>query len=421
MVGEQGTPTAARRRPWYARAGAAVWRLLRRDVTGRDRGVALLLALTTVAILAAFSVEFSYNMRISVHQSTNMKKEVQAYYNARSAMEIARGVIFAQKRFQQMLGPLGGNIQNLELWRYSCNFAEIFATGRVQFLGKELFSLKSYEGVGIENGGFSCEIEPEDGRVNVSRAANQNDKSVMFRKIYALLRRYFGLETIEARDREATELVLNIIDWVDADDARSDIDETGKVIDAGGAGERDYRKYGYEARNAKPDTNAELRLIEGMTDALYCDIASKLTVYETEKLNVNTADIEVLKALICEYVEGDMRAVCGASGMGDATVGYGFASPIDYVGELIETCRQIKGFLLMPAFSSPQQFVQIFGKLPAPLNTLVRVNQQQLLQEVGTKARVLRVRTTGTMGHVRKALEAVIDSGGGNYIYWNES
>jgi len=149
MVGETRTSGSGsgEGRPWYARAGAALWRLLRSpaasgrrllmtDVTGRERGVALLLALTTVAILAAFSVEFSYNMRISVHQSTNMKKEIQAYYNARSAMEIARGVIFAQKRFQQMLGPLGGNVGNLELWRYSCNFAEIFATGRVQFLGK---------------------------------------------------------------------------------------------------------------------------------------------------------------------------------------------------------------------------------------------------------------------------------------------
>ena len=404
------------------RAGAWLWRQLRKDVTKSERGVALLLALTTVAILAAFSVEFSFNMRVSVHQSTNLKKDVQAYYNARSAMEIARAVIFAEKRFQAMLGPLGGNISSLELWRYSCQFAEIFATGRVQFLGKELLNLKSYEGVGVENGSFECTIEPEDGKVNVSRVGNLSEKSVLFRKVYALLRRYFGIDTIESRDREAVELVLNIIDWVDPDETRSDIDEAGRVQEGGGAEvDRSYGKYGYEARNAKPDTNEELRLIEGMTDELYCDIATKLTVYDTEKLNVNTADIEVLKALICEYVVGDMRAVCGVSGMGDATVGYGFASPIDYVGELIETCRRIKGFLLMPAFSNPQQFVQMFSKLPAPLNTLVQVNQQQLLQEIGTKARVLRIRSTGEMGGIRKTLDAVIDSGAGTFVYWRES
>lgn len=396
--------------------------LLLRDVTNDRRGVAMLIVLTTVAILGAFSTEFSYNMRVSVRQAGNMRREVQAYYNARSAMEIARAVIFAQQKFQTMLGPMAGNMGNLELWRYACDFARIFATGEVKFLGATLFSLKDQEGIGVDEGSFSCKIEPEDGKIKVSRVGTVEEKSAIFRQLYAVLRRYFGIDSMETKDQEAVDLILNIIDWADADDTRSDIDETGKIIEGtageGGAGSGDYSRYGYKARNAKPDSNEELRLIEGMTDELYCDVGKELTIYDTENLNVNTANIEVIKALICEYVQGDMLAVCGLSGAGGLATGS--LTPIDYIGELIETCRTIKGKLMMPAFSNPQAFTAIFGKLPAPLNTMVQVNTAQLQKEIGVRARVLRVRALGKVGLVKKRLEAVIDSQGAKYVYWRE-
>ena len=160
------------------RPKTSVWRqvrrLLARDVTSDRRGVALLISLSAIAVMAAFSVEFSYNMRVNVHQATNLKREVQAYYHARSAMEIARAVIFAEKRFKTLLGPLGGQA-NLELWRYACKFAEIFHSGNVNFLGTTLFSLKDYDGIGVKDGEFSCEIVPEDGRINVGRVGNLQD------------------------------------------------------------------------------------------------------------------------------------------------------------------------------------------------------------------------------------------------------
>ena len=391
------------------------------------RGAALIIALVFTALLSAFSVEFVYNMRVSAHLSNNLKWELQAYYNARSAMEIARAVIATQKKFQTMLSAVsGGKKANLELWRYACKFAQIFATGDVEFLGRNLFSLRDFEGVGIASGSFECEIVPEDGKVNVSRATNATEKTALFRKLYAILRRYFGVESIEQRDREAVELVLNIIDWVDMDEARSDIDDKGNVVDtSGGAGEGgNYRRYGYEARNAKPDSNEEIRLIEGMTDEIYCDVGTKMTVYDTQKVNVNTADIEVVKALICEYVTGDMMQACGTTGMGTGAgalgIAVGYATPVDYVGQLIETCRQIKGMLMVPAFPNPQAFTGLFAKLPAPLNSMIQVNARQMQAEVGIEARVLRIRSVGQAGPIHKQLEAVIDTSAAGYVYWRE-
>lgn len=416
----RGGPTATLRR-----AARAVWRLLRTDVTRNERGVALLLAMAAVAVLAAFSVEFAFNMRVAVHQASNMQKEVQAYYNARSAMEISRAVIFASRQFQSLNQLTGGRLGNMQLWRYSCDFAKIFSTGKVEFLGKDLFDFQGQEGIGALEGTFECEVIPEDGKISVARTANLQQKGAVFREVYAMVRQYYGLDDLSAKDKEVAELVLNIIDWIDPDETRSDVDPaTGAVTDAGAPETGNYSRYGYEARNAKPDTNAELRLVEGMTDELACHLGDKFTVYPTDKVDVNVADNDVLKALICEYLQGDIGAVCfgagGAGGMGGATAGYGFSVAIDYVVYLIDQCRSIKKAMRMPPFRNPQEFVQMFGKLPAPFNALVQVNQAQLLQAIDTTSNVLRVRAVGQVGNIQKTLEAVLDTGSGTFVYWKE-
>ena len=119
-----------------------------------------------------------------------------------------------------------------------------------------------------------------------------------------------------------------------------------------------------------------------------------------------------------------MMQACGVTGMGTGggalSLAVGFATPIDYVGELIETCRRIKGHLMVPAFSNAQAFTSIFQKLPAPLNQTIQVNARQLQAEVGVEARVLRIRSVGRSGRIQKQLEAVIDTSGSGFVYWRE-
>lgn len=403
------------------RVARALWRLLRKDVTRSERGVALLLAMATVAVLAAFSVEFAFNMRVAVHQASNMQREVQAYYNARSAMEIARAVIFANRQFQSLNQLTGGRLGNMQLWRYSCDFAKIFSSGKVEFLGKELFNFKDQPGIGATDGEFACETIPEDGKISVARVANLQAKGTVFREVYAMVREYYGLGNMDGKDEEVAELVLNIIDWIDADETRSDVDfNTGAVTDAGAPETGNYSRYGYEARNAKPDSNAELRLIEGMTDELACHLGDKFTVYPTDKVDVNVASNDVLKALLCEYLQGEIGLVCSPGGMAGAAGGYGHDSVIDYVVSLIDQCRSIKKAMRMPPFKSAQEFVQMLGKLPPPFNAMMQVNQAQLMQSIDTSSNVLRVRAVGTVGNVQKTLEAVLDTGSGTFVYWKE-
>lgn len=386
-----------------------------------DRGVALVVVLTGIAILAAFSTEFAYRTRVDVQVASNLERRVQAYFHARSAMEIARLVITSQKFVDQAVSAFGGGVPglsrgNFELWRYACKFAEIFSSSTLNFMGLEIMNLKGSEGIGVSDGGFACEVVPEDSRINLNASPVAQDRKTMFTKLYALLRGQVDEESGGRDDRKAVELILNIMDWSDPDDERSDIDSNGNFVQAAGAGENvDYAKYGYRARNAKMDSVEEVRLVEGMTDELFCRFGRQFTVYPTEKLNVNEADLPLIKAVLCDnLLNVDPMMVCGVPASGQM-------APMDMALGLLEVCRTIKRALFTPPFASENDFITFFSRLPEPLNQAVQVNPTTLRPLVGTRSKVLRVTARGWAGESGHQIEAVIDGSSLNYLYWRET
>ncbi|MFN2547926.1 MAG: hypothetical protein ABR567_10870 [Myxococcales bacterium] len=68
----------------------------------RHRGVALILVLTTVAILTAIGVDFSYSSRVSLKLAENLRDDTRAYYLARSAINLSRLLLHFQKQVDQL-------------------------------------------------------------------------------------------------------------------------------------------------------------------------------------------------------------------------------------------------------------------------------------------------------------------------------
>jgi hypothetical protein len=87
----------------------------------------------------------------------------------------------------------------------------------------------------------------------------------------------------------------------------------------------------------------------------------------------------------------------------------------------LEVCRGIKKALFTPAFTSENDFLDFFQRLPEPLNQLVHVNANTLRPQVGTKSKVLRIRAQGWVHESGHEITAVVDSGTLNYIYWKEA
>ncbi|HEX4381416.1 MAG TPA: hypothetical protein VH083_00625, partial [Myxococcales bacterium] len=83
---------------------------------GQQRGVALILVLTTIAILTAVGVDFSYSSRVSLKLAENLRDETRAYYMARSGVNLGRLLLHFQKQVDGMgsqlssvLGSVLGN------------------------------------------------------------------------------------------------------------------------------------------------------------------------------------------------------------------------------------------------------------------------------------------------------------------------
>ncbi|HOA12505.1 MAG TPA: type II secretion system protein GspK [Myxococcota bacterium] len=381
-----------------------------------NRGVALIVVLTGITILAAFSSEFTYRSRVDIRTAMNQQRRVQAYFHARSGMEIGRLVITSQKMVDQALSSFGlsGRAAGLELWRFAPKFVDVFTSSSLEFLGFKLMDLSGVRGIGVGAGGFELEIVPEDSRINVNSGSSDKDKREIFSKLYPILAGQIDEEPMTGMDRKAAEVILNIIDWADPDDSRSDIDSNGNLLSTvGGSENMNYSKWGYTSRNARMDSLDELLMIEGVTDSIFCRFSRMLTVYNTSKINVNDADPWLIKAVVCDNLVTDKLAVCGYNYMSPGSV-------MDQAMYLFETCRQIKQQLNMPPFMSASQFVNFWTRLPEPLNQLVVVNPETLRASAGTKSTVLRVVSRGWVDESGHEMSAVIDTGSTRWLSWKE-
>jgi general secretion pathway protein K len=86
----------------------------RRDRGGRNqRGVALILVLTTLAILTSIGVDFSYSTRVSLRLAETSRDEMRAYFLARSAVNLSRLLLHFQKQVDGLGGQLTQGIQKL--------------------------------------------------------------------------------------------------------------------------------------------------------------------------------------------------------------------------------------------------------------------------------------------------------------------
>lgn len=389
--------------------------------TSKRKGVALLMVLVTVAILAALSTEFAYNTRTNIWMSGNIRAQTQAHYNARSAMQIAMLAVNARKNFPQVNQVLsligkGKNAARLELWRRACDFVNIFCTGKAEFFGMTLLDFTDEEAVGVKNGACSCQVEAEDGRINLNAAAagegevdtsnplgaaggrapganrrtslrKERGRNDMGIQLYGLMRPFVD-DGLLKDEQELTDIILNVMDWTDADDNKSDLGPDGKFTSGTGAEAADYSQYGYDAKNAKMDTVGELQLVDGMTSEMYCRMRDKLTVFSTDKINVNDADILLLKGLVCQALPEDQQLrYCW---------NFGLPSAVDEVLYNIETCRQLKKSVFSTPFTSPKRFTDMLKAVPNVLGIPpLPLNEAELRKQIGTRTKMVRVTAEG--------------------------
>jgi general secretion pathway protein K len=230
---------------------------------GNSRGVALILTILIVSLIVALTVQFNRTMRTHVASAGNIGHGLKALYAAKSG--VAYGLAMLQEDT-----PDVDTLQ--DDWANPDKLASISAGSQAFFAG----------------GRFELKIADESGKIPINQLAEKDYLEEVFRRLLEL--EEFALE----KDTVDT-IVDSTMDWIDKNE-----DERFR-----GAEDGYYQSLEkpYHCKNGPLNTPEELLLVKGMTPEIFYGtedrpgIGKFISVFGDGKININTADIMVLRAL----------------------------------------------------------------------------------------------------------------------------
>ncbi len=444
------------------------------------RGIAILIAMATVAIMSVSVVEFAYQTRVNVFLAANARDDLKAYYLARSGMNL--GTVILGFQFELERDPLIGRFMrqsNFQLYPLVSLFLTPFNSGALEtpIGGLKLEQGAGATGFGGFHGSFDVHIEPEEGKINLNAFSKGARNQALITQLCLLTVGEQNDDLFEDDGRGRSEkvsrqeLVANIVDWVDPDETRNVLNdycipESSTSGDEGAPySRRDAR---YEVKDAKLTTTEELRLVYGVTDDFMQRFGDSFTVYPVNRVNLNLANFNVIQALLCANVAGidnttwpcrDPNVASQVTYLALALDGLRqfFSNPLNLLfyymspesppvvidgakrGQTVayvntrQLVRYIRAFkanpLLLTQFIAYSPTAQsLLG--PAALQIgaitpeiLLEFNERDILREVTVASpKIFRVIAQGSYGDATKTLVAVVDFSGKKpkYLYWRE-
>ena len=307
-----------------------------------QRGIALLMVLASLAMISGLVVEFAYNSHVTYNLALNEEEKLQAYYLAESGVVFSKMILSydqeARKLADQAKKKYGKNFKLRPLYEMlPINSALLRGMAGMVSPPSELEENPSEEesikpvsplstpavkpetqaslAEGQEKeakdffdfkGDFLAEIHEEDAKINLNSFYNlsptQKEYTYLKSILYHLLVREEFKGLFEDRYRDAAQLVQNIADYIDRDDAVNDAEGQDR------GREGISKDQGIKMKNAKLLTVEELRLVPGMTDAIYRKIKDRITVYgKDEKVYLCRADDALLEAFVLAYAESNTQ------------------------------------------------------------------------------------------------------------------
>ena len=269
-----------------------------------ERGIALLLAILVVALVAIIVVEFTYSTEVDAHITRNALSATQAHYLARSGAALAQVALRVDAEAKSLSGQPAVETLN-DPWARP--FPPLPIDGDFGFAS------------------FSITDETSKFNVNSLAVAAANPTQLEMRK--QLLQSVF--ESVGAEPN----LVFPLVDWVDVDD------ETERES---GAERRYYqgREPPYEPRNGLLlgfDELAMVRGFETLTRVQWSALRRLLTVLPTSdlRINLNTVPPDLLNAI---------GSSVNATGLGDIVARARETRAIANIAEM----NQLPGFSALP-------------------------------------------------------------------------
>ncbi len=305
----------------------------RKKPAGRERGVALVLALSTIAILAVVLADMHESTGTSYALATTQRDRLKAEYLARSGINLTRLLIAAEPQIRVAVTPfyqalIGRPPPQIPIWTYANDVLQPFcdyerAQGLVETTG---IDFSAAQGVGDTGGRCELISFSENSKLNLNDPLHMDGDDArrnVGMQVYAMIGGYqlqspydplFDRRDPDGQITSRLDIVSALVDWWDADTQRTVFDPGAASVNANGGAEDDvYQSFRdpYRVRNAPFDSLEELRLIRGVGDDFWATFVEpdpddptsrSVTVYGSGKVNPNEARPEVLLARTCSIL-----------------------------------------------------------------------------------------------------------------------
>ena len=288
----------------------------------QERGVALVLVLGALTILAVMLTDFQDETSAELGSALSARDSLRAEYAARSAIQLSRLLIASEPTIRKGLAPLlmllGGSPPQIPVWQFGDQILGAFndASGAEKFAALAGVQMDKGKKLGIEGAGFDIDIIDEDSKINLNSA--WRDPLTQTRLAAQILGLIGGAQfepLFTARDGDgqySDRLAIcgALIDWVDANQELTTCDLTGASGPSTGTEDSFYQQLDppYYRKNAPLDSLEELHMVRGVSDDFWSNFIDpdptdprkrNVTVWGSGKINVNTANAQTILALIC--------------------------------------------------------------------------------------------------------------------------
>lgn len=431
-----GSSGSAGRRARVVSAGG------RRERDRREQGVALVIAISAVAILAVMLADMHESTSTAYAIARNERDRLQAEYMARSGVNLTRLLVAQEPQMRQAVAPIyqmvfGRPPPLLPVWQLSDEVLGPFCDYDVarETAGSSGFDLGSIQGLGDLPGTCQITAFAENSKININDPLNLDGdrarRSVAM-QLFALTGGYhspspydpiFAREDPDGLLTSRLDFVTAAVDWWDIDTERSVFDPGAAEMTSSGAEDNVYASFDdpYQTKNAPFDTLEELRLVRGVGDDFWAtfvepkpdDPESRIvTIYGSGAVNVNEAPPEVLLARICSYLVE--QSLC--------------SDPIE-ASKFIQVMSTIRSMFPLPLFTRVADFLaflegkggprDLYPMLKALLGeenpllfrpvTIAEDRRTEIDNTFVTAARILTIDVVGSAGRSSVRLRTVVN------------
>ncbi len=265
-----------------------------RHNNSQQKGMALILALFTVLIVAFLATEITKETVLEYQISNSEIKRIRAYYAAKSGVDIS---LLRIQLYQTILAHFGKQIGDNShiadlIWNFPFTWPITLPDELNEVDKSEINALTSESFFGT-NTGYLSTIESEAGKIDINDLVSLS--APLAKATRSSLKQLIENQLNTNQDFEAKhqnlnvdELLDNIKDWIDEDDQ----------AEQGGLESQMYDNTDGELNLNRPfKTLKELKMVSGMTPELFEFLSSQVTIYGLKGININKATKEVLQSI----------------------------------------------------------------------------------------------------------------------------